>query len=251
LHLCDAQAPLERARAVKSGEELKCIRASLAATEVAVARLRAAVKPGVSENELWSIMHQAVIALGGDYVETRLLSSGPRTNPWFQECGDRRLAENELVALDTDVVGCHGYYSDFSRTFHTGPAEPSRQQRELYQLAHEQVQHNAELLRPGLSFREYSWRAWEIPDPFVANRYYLSAHGCGMTGEYPYLYHRMDFDESGYDGVIESGMTLCVESYIGHEGGHEGVKLEQQLLITADGTELLSSYPFEASLLLA
>jgi len=249
-HLADAQAPVERARAVKSAEELKCVRASVRATEVAVARLRAAIRPGLSENELWSVLHQGVIALGGDYVETRLLSSGTRTNPWFQETGDRRLAENELVALDTDVVGCHGYYCDFSRTFHTGPGAPTRAQRELYRVAHEQVHHNMELLRAGTSFREYAERAWTIPERFVTNRYFVSAHGCGMTGEYPYLYHAMDFDESGYDGVVEPGMTLCVESYIGEEGGREGVKLEQQLLITDDGQELLSTFPFEPALLL-
>jgi Xaa-Pro dipeptidase len=247
--LFDAQAPVERARAIKSAEELKCVRASVTATQTAVARMREAMRPGMTENELWSVLHQGVIALGGDYVETRLLSSGQRTNPWFQETGDRRMAENELVALDTDVVGCHGYYCDFSRTFHTGPDEPSRQQRELYRVAHEQVHHNLELLRPGLSFRDYSQRAWTIPERFVANRYFLSAHGCGMTGEYPYLYHHLDFADSGYDGVIEAGMTLCVESYIGEEGGHEGVKLEQQVLITDDGPELLSTFPFEAALL--
>jgi Xaa-Pro dipeptidase len=248
-HLFDAQAPVERARAIKSSEELKCVRASVTATELAVARMRDAIRPGLSENELWSVLHQGVIALGGDYVETRLLSSGTRTNPWFQETGPRRLGENELVALDTDVVGCHGYYCDFSRTFHTGPAEPTRRQRELYQVAHEQVHHNMEILRPGVSFREYAELAWKIPERFVANRYYLSAHGCGMTGEYPYLYHRMDFDESGYDGVVEPGMTICVESYIGEEGGAEGVKLEQQVLITENGNELISTFPFEAALL--
>lgn len=247
--LFDAQAPVERARAIKSAEELKCVRASVAATEVAVARLRDAMRPGLSENELWSVLHQGVIALGGDYVETRLLSSGSRTNPWFQETGERRLGENELVALDTDVVGCHGYYCDFSRTFHTGPEAPTRRQRELYKVAHEQVHHNMQILRPGISFREYSELAWEIPERFVANRYYVSAHGCGMTGEYPYLYHSMDFDAAGYDGVVEPGMTICVESYIGEDGGPEGVKLEQQLLITERGNELISTFPFEAALL--
>jgi Xaa-Pro dipeptidase len=248
-HLADAQAPLERARAVKSAEELKCVRASVRATEAAVARLRAAIRPGLRENELWSILHQGVIALGGDYVETRLLASGPRTNPWFQETGARRLGENELVALDTDVVGCHGYYCDFSRTFHTGPADPTPHQRELYRLAHEQVHHNLQLLRAGTSFREYAERAWRIPERFVANRYYLSAHGCGMTGEYPYLYHAMDFAQTAYDGILEPGMTLCVESYIGEQGGGEGVKLEQQVLITQDGQEPLSTFPFESALL--
>jgi Xaa-Pro dipeptidase len=248
-HLFDAQAPVERARAIKSAEELKCVRASVRATELAVARLRDAIRPGLRENELWSVLHQGVIALGGDYVETRLLSSGPRTNPWFQETGERRLGVNELVALDTDVVGCHGYYCDFSRTFHTGPDEPTRRQRELYRIAHEQVHHNMGLLRAGVSFREYVERAWTIPERFVANRYYVSAHGCGMTGEYPYLYHSMDFEKSGYDGVLQPGMTLCVESYIGEERGNEGVKLEQQLLITEDEPELLSTFPFEAALI--
>ena len=70
-----------------------------------------------------------------------------------------------------------------------------------------------------------------------------------MTGEYPYLYHRADFPDAGYDGVIEPGMTICVESYIGEEGGPEGVKLEQQVLITETGIELLSEFPFEASLM--
>ena len=248
-HLSDAQAPIERARAVKSEEELKCVRASVSATELAVARLREAMRPGLSENELWSVLHQGVIALGGDYVETRLLSTGSRTNPWFQETGDRRIGENELVALDTDVVGCHGYYCDFSRTFHTGPDVPTREQRELYRVAHEQVHHNMELLRPGMSSRDYSQQAWTVPERYVANRYYLSAHGCAMTGEYPYLYHSMDYKESGYDGVLEPGMTLCVESYIGEQGGSEGVKLEQQLLITEGGPELITSFPFDTALL--
>jgi Xaa-Pro aminopeptidase len=247
--LADAQEPVERARAIKSAEEVKCVAASLRTTERAVAALRAAIRPGLTENELWSVLHQGVIAQGGDYLETRLLSSGERTNPWFQESGERVIGENELIALDTDVVGLYGYYSDFSRTFHSGPDRPTDVQRTLYRLAHEQVHHNIDIIEPGMSFREYSEKAWTIPDAYVANRYYLSAHGAGMTGEYPYLYHRMDYADAGYDGIIEPGMTLCVESYIGEEGGAEGVKLEQQILVTETGTDLLSEFSFEDMLL--
>ena len=249
LRIVDAQQPVEMARAIKSAEEMKCVKASLRATEIGVARLRAAIRPGITEAALWSVLHQAVIAQNGDYVETRLLNAGARTNPWFQETGTKAIGENELIALDTDVVGCHGYYSDFSRTFHAGPGRPTPVQRELYRTAHEQVQHNMEIIRPGMTFRDYADAAWDIPDRYYANRYYLSAHGCGMTGEYPYLYHHGDFPDAGYDGVIEPGMTLCVESYIGAEGGHEGVKLEQQVLVTGTGVELLSRFPFEDSLL--
>jgi Xaa-Pro aminopeptidase len=113
----------------------------------------------------------------------------------------------------------------------------------------EQIAHNMEVLRPGMSFRDYADRAWAIPERYFANRYYLSAHGCGMTGEYPYLYHRADFPDAGYDGVIAPGMVICVESYIGEEGGREGVKLEEQVLVTDTGIERLSTFPFEDALM--
>lgn len=247
--IVDAQESIEMARCIKSPEEVKCIIASLRATEVGVGKLREAIRPGITENELWSVLHKSVIEQNGDYCETRLLSAGSRTNPWFQETSSHVIGENELVALDTDVVGCHGYYSDFSRTFHVGPDKPTEQQRTLYKLAHEQVHHNMGILKPGMSFREYADKAWNIPDRYHANRYYLSAHGNGMTGEYPYLYHHADYAASGYDGIIQPGMTLCVESYIGEDGGKEGVKLEQQVLITETGVELLSQFPFEEELL--
>ncbi len=249
LVIVDAQQSVEMARAIKSPEEMKCVNASLRATEVAVEKMRDAIRPGLTENELWSVLHKSAIEQNGDYCETRLLNSGQRTNPWFQEAAHRVIGDNELIALDTDVVGCHGYYSDFSRTFHSGPCDPSQMQKTLYQVAFEQLNYNMGVLKPGLSFREYADQAWDIPERYHANRYYLSAHGCGMTGEYPYLYHSGDFPDAGYDGVIEPGMTLCVESYIGEEGGGEGVKLEQQVLITDTGVELLSRFPFEDKLL--
>lgn len=249
LGIVDAQEPVEMARAIKSAEEMKCIKASLRATEVAVGKLREAIRPGMTETELWSVLHKSVIEQNGDYCETRLLNAGQRTNPWFQETAHHVIGENELIALDTDVVGCHGYYADFSRTFHAGPDGPSDAQRNLYKTAHEQVHHNMDILKPGMSFRDYADRAWDIPAHYYANRYYLSAHGVGMTGEYPYLYHHGDFPDAGYDGVIEPGMTICVESYIGKEGGAEGVKLEQQVLITETGVELLSRFPFEEDLM--
>ena len=249
LQIVDAQQPVEMARSVKSSEEMKCVNASLRATERGVAKLRDAIRPGMTENELWSVLHQSVIAQNADYCETRLLNAGARSNPWFQETSSNVIGENELIALDTDVVGCHGYYSDFSRTFHAGPGKPSATQRELYKVAYEQVISNMGILHAGMSFRDYADRAWDIPAKYYENRYYLSAHGCGMTGEYPYLYHKGDFPDAGYDGEIVAGMTICVESYIDETGGHEGVKLEQQVLVTETGIEVLSRFPFEQDLL--
>lgn len=58
-----------------------------------------------------------------------------------------------------------------SRTFHSGPDEPTVEQKELYRTAYEQVKHNMSILKPGMCFREYAEKAWDIPDKYYANRY--------------------------------------------------------------------------------
>lgn len=248
LQLFDAQAAMEHARAQKSEDEIACVRRSIAAADAGVAQLRAAIRPGMRENELWSLLHQAIIAADGDYVETRLMSSGERTNPWFQESSPRAVEAGELVGLDTDVVGPFGYYADYSRTFFCGSGKPSARQRQLYQLAMEQIMHNMEIVRAGMTFREIAEKAWKIPDSFADNRYFVLAHGVGMTGEYPYILHLQDFDNAGYDGVLQPMTTLCLESYIGGKDDKEGVKLEQQILVRENNSELLSHFPFEDNL---
>jgi Xaa-Pro dipeptidase len=74
-------------------------------------------------------------------------------------------------------------------------------------------------------------------------------HGVGLADEYPTLPHASDWTPDTPDGVLEPGMVLCVESYIGRLGGHEGVKIEEQILITDTGNEQLSTYRLDARLL--
>ena len=100
-----------------------------------------------------------------------------------------------------------------------------------------------------MSFREYAEIAWRIPDEFLANRYGLLVHGVGMADEYPDVYHLVDHEAQAYPGRFEENMIICVESYIGAEGGAEGVKLEEEVLLTADGVQVLSTFPFEDALL--
>lgn len=247
--IVDAQKAVELAKSIKCEEEVKCIKESLRATERGVQILREAVRPGLTENQLWSILHKAVIEQDGDYCETRLLNSGKRSVPWFQETSNAVIEENRLICLDTDVVGCHGYYADFSRTFHAGPDPASAAQKQLYRDAYEMLNHNISILRPGMTFKEFADAAWVFPEKYWKNRYFVIGHGVGLTCEYPYLYCGKDFHEFGYDGVIEPGMTLSIEAYLSEEGGSDGVKLEDQVLITEAGFERLSQFPFEDALL--
>jgi Xaa-Pro dipeptidase len=250
IHILDGQEPCEIARSVKSEIEIACMVQAIAVCEAGMARMHEGLRPGLSENELWALLHETNIRLGGEWIETRLLASGERTNPWFQECGDRLIRAGDLVGFDTDLIGPFGYCADISRTYFCGPGRPSGEQRRLYGLALEQIHHNIDaLMKPGLSFREASERAWRIPDAFVKNRYSCVAHGVGLCDEWPRITHLVDRERSAYDGELAPGMTMCVESYIGEEGGREGVKLEQQVLITEQGAKLLSTFPFEEQLM--
>jgi len=247
--LADAQGPIERARAIKFQDEIACILTSITVAETGIARMAEALRPGMTENELFSILHQTNIANGGDWNEYRLLASGARTNPWGQECSDKVIRAGELVAFDTGMVGRYGYATDMSRTIFCDPGRPTDEQKRLYGLAFENLHYNLDLVRPGIGFREYVEKAWVLPDEFVKNRYPTPIHGIGMTDEWPMVKHLMDWGDQGYDGVFEPGMTVSVESYLGSEHGVEGVKLEEQILITESGYQRLSTFPFDDTLL--
>ncbi len=111
-------------------------------------------------------------------------------------------------------------------------------------MAMEQIHHNLELIRPGATFREISEKAWKVPDVYEEQKYSSIAHGVGLCDEWPSISY---LDGGGFiqDGVLVPGMTVCLESYIGAVGGTEGVKLEEQVLITDRGSQVLSNFPYD------
>jgi len=241
----DGKAAMERARAIKSATEIEAMRQALAVCAEAVAAMRAAVEPGARESDMLAILSRENIARGGEYMETRLLTSGPRTNPWFQETADRVMEDGDLLSFDTDLIGPGGFFTDISRSWLVGDGRPSDEQRRLYDLARQQLEHNTALLKPGLGYLEMTEKAWNLPELYRPNRYADIAHGAGLGVEYPLIYYPEDAAGGAYDGVFEENMVVCVESYIGAVGGREGVKLEQPLLITESGVVSLCDYPFE------
>ena len=243
----DGKSVLEHARAIKSTEEVKAFRASLATCEASVRSLHEFAVPGVTESEAFGHLVGESIARGGEYPETRLLTAGPRTNPWFQEASDRAMQAGELLSFDTDLIGPMGFYNDLSRSWVIGERRPTRTQATLLDLAREQIAHNIGLLRPGMSFVEFATRAFRLPDAYLPNRYADLVHGCGLGVEYPFVLYPEDADDGMYDGRFEANAIVCVESYVGAHGGPEGVKLEEPVLITETGPEVLSALPLDAA----
>ncbi len=240
----DGLEVMELARVIKSNEEIILMQHAIDVCETGIGRMREALEPGITENALWAKLHETNIASGGEWIETRLLSSGPRTYPWFRESSMRVIEQGDMVSFDTDMIGPYGYCSDMSRSWVCGD-KPSDEQRRIYAYAWQQIQHNVSMLKPGMTFHEASRAAWKIPAEFSNTKYSSLIHGVGLADEYPSIKHIDKLAMAGYRGVIEENMTLCVESYIGSERGGEGVKLEEQVLITEHGAEVMTRYPME------
>lgn len=245
----DGQAVMEHARYIKCEDEINAMRCSVASTEVAMGMMQQASVARATENDIWAILHAENIRRGGEWIECRIMSTGPRTNPWFQESGPRIVSDGELLALDTDLVGPYGICADLSRTWVIGDVDPTEEQRRLYRIAYDHMMYNMELLKPGVGYRELAEKGLRLPEEFREQRYGVMMHGVGLCDEYPSIRYPEDVESYGYDGVMETGVAMCVEAYIGAVGGAEGVKLEDQVIITEDGYENLTKYPFEEKLL--
>ena len=247
--LTDGEALIEQAKLIKHPTEIDCIRHSIAVAEYGIHKMHTALQPGITENQLWSVIHQVNIAHGGDWIEGKMLASGQRTNPWLQEATSKVIEAGDMVAFDTDMIGPQGYLADISRSWICGGGRGTQEQRDAYQHAYDEIHHNMELIRPGMSFAELSEIAFARKEEYREQRYVCAFHGAGMSDEHPKIYYGEDWQGNGYDGVLEENMVICVESYSGVKGGRDGVKLEEMIRVTANGYEKLSTYPYEELLL--
>jgi Xaa-Pro dipeptidase len=246
--LRDAAPVTQEARRVKTpGERILLARNGELVMEMLNAFQRA-IEPGVTERDLLAVLAGAMIRGGGEYLATTTVCSGPNTNPWRAEATDRRIRSGDLVFVDTDTVGIEGMFSCVSRTFLVGSDEPEREQADAYRAAYSWLQQLKDLVRPGITCGELAAAAPRLPERYLPQRYECMIHGIGLEEENPSVSYPLD-RQSNADTVIEEHMALVVELYAGEVGSPHGVKLGEQVLVTADGCRVLAPYPFEERLL--
>ncbi len=254
LQIMDGEEVTEKARAVKGPDEIRAMRCASHACETAVRAMEEAARAGVpggqmSEDDIWAVLHAENIRRGGEWIETRLLASGPRTNPWFQECGPRIVQNNEIVAFDTDLIGSYGICVDISRSWWIGDEKPRDDMIYAMRHAHEHIMTNMEMLRPGVTIPELTAKSHRLDDQFQVQKYGCLMHGVGLCDEWPLVAYPDQAVEGAFDYALEPGMVLCVEAAVGAEGGDFSIKLEDQVLITENGYENLTRYPFDPRLM--
>ena len=245
----DGEELMEHTRSIKGPEEIKAMKCAIHSCEMSVKKMEEKVIPGMSENEVWAILHYENIIRGGEWIETRLLTSGPRTNPWFQECGPRIIQNNEILAFDTDLIGAYGFCSDISRTWFVGNGSPLTEMKDDYKIAYDHIMENMNLLKPGISFKELSFSGHALPQKYQKQKYSCKMHGVGLCDEWPLISYPDKYEEFAFDYVLKPGMTLCVEALVSRENGDFSIKLEDQVLITENGFENLTKYHFDQKLM--
>jgi len=245
----DGEEVAEKSRSVKGPDEILAMRCANDACNKAMDAMHKAAVPGTSEDAIWSVLHAENIKRGGEWIETRLLATGPRTNPWFQECGPRTLQNNEILAYDTDLIGPYGICVDVSRTWWIGDEKPTNAMVYAMQHAREHIQTNMDMLKPGVRMTELTFGGHHLDDQFQKLKYGCKMHGVGLCDEWPVIAYPDKWVEGAFDYVIEPGMVLCVEALVSPEGGDFSIKLEDQVLITENGHENLTTYPFDPALM--
>ena len=140
-------------------------------------------------------------------------------------------------------------FSDISRTWWIGDEDPPAEMRRQYQIGVEHIQTNMELLKPGVSFKELTFGGHLLAPEFVDSRYGCKMHGVGLCDEWPLIAYPEDWRDRAFEYEVQPGMMFCVEVVVAHKGGDFSIKLEDQVLITEDGYENLTNYPFDERLM--
>ena len=252
--IMEGEEVTEKSRSVKGPDEILAMRCANHACETTVRAMedfaRASAGNGETcEDDIWAVLHAENIRRGGEWIETRLLASGPRTNPWFQECGPRITQPNEIISFDTDLIGAYGICIDISRSWWIGPDAPRPDMVYAMRHAHEHIMTNMDMLRPGVTIPELIANAHVLDEQFQEQKYGCMMHGVGLCDEWPLVTYPDKAVPGAFDYALEPGMVLCVEAAVGAVGSDFTIKLEDQVLITETGYENLTTYPFDTALM--
>lgn len=218
---------LERARAVKDPDEVERLRAAIALCDAGQAALRRELAAGRTELELWSAVRGAIERTAGQRVPVLAdLASGPRTGDAGGAPGNREVAEGDLVICDL-VPRLDGVWGDSCATVAAG--EPSAWAVAAHARCREALDAAIAAVRPGV--------AAAAIDALVRERLdfpHHTGHGIGAAQ------HELPRIVPTSATVLEPGMVIALEP--GLYGDGEGVRVEQVVLLTGDGCELLSAH---------
>ncbi len=243
-NLVDAQSPMLDARLIKSADEVQLLKAAAMIADSAYDTIVRAIRPGIRENELVGLANETMYRLGSEDVECVNVVSGPRTSPHPHVFSDRAVRPGDIVFFDL-MHAFNGYRTCYYRTFMCG--RPSGEQKAAYRQCYEWLYAAVKVVRPGITSADIAsvWptcEAWGLKTEAEA-RGMATGHGIGLSiHEKPVINRLFSFEKPF---PIQEGMVFALETYAQTPDAKHGVRIEEEVLVTADGHEVLTGYPCE------
>jgi Xaa-Pro aminopeptidase len=242
IEVADAQEQLLIARMIKTDDEIELLKIAAMMVDTAYRHIVERLKPGIRENEIVAIAHEVLYGMGSDLVECVNVVSGERTSPHPHLFSDRVVRPGDMVYID--MMQCfNGYRTCYYRTFICGRPTPA--QRKAYDRAYAWLEKAIAATRPGVTSADIA-RLWPTAQDigFADEReaYYLQfGHGIGLSHRERPMISRLYSLQ--HPVTIEKSMVMALETYCPSEDGKSGARIEQEVVVTERGCEVITGYP--------
>lgn len=244
IQVVDGQPLMQDVRMIKTADEITLLTTACAMVDAAYDELVRAMKPGMKESDCVALVSRVLVELGSEHVEGVNAISGERCSPHPHVYTDRMLRPGDPAYFDI-IHAYNGYRTCYYRTFAVGSA--SRAQVDAYRRCRDILDQAIAMIRPGASTAEVVgvWpKAEEFGFPDEEAAFALQyGHGVGLSvWEKPIFSRLVSFD---YPETIQEGMVFALETFWPASDGWSAARIEEQLIVTADGCEVITRFPAE------
>jgi Xaa-Pro aminopeptidase len=244
IKIVDGQQLILETRKIKTQDEITLLNTACALVDAAYEELYRFMRPGVRENECVGIVSKVLYDLGSEHVEGVNAISGERCSPHPHVYTDRILRPGDPAFFDI-LHSFNGYRTCYYRTFAVGSASPAMV--DAYKRCRDYMDAAISIVKPGITTADVV-KLWPKAEAFgFANEEAAFAlqygHGVGLCiWEKPIFSRLVSLD---HPEVIEEGMVFALETYWPAANGWEAARLEEEVVVTKDGCEVITRFPSE------
>jgi Xaa-Pro aminopeptidase len=244
IQVVDGQQVFMEARRIKTKDEIGLLTQSASMVDAAYDRLYEFLRPGVRENETVGLVSKVLYDMGSEFVEGVNAISGERCAPHPHVYSDRIIRPGDPAFFDI-LHSYMGYRTCYYRTFAVGSASPA--QRDAYKICREYMDQAIALVKPGATTADIV-SLWPTAQEFgFADEEAAFAlqfgHGVGLSIWEKPIFSRLVSLE--HPETLEEGMVFALETYWPAKDGWSAARIEEELVVTADGCEVITKFPAE------
>lgn len=244
IKVVDGQQLMHEVRKIKTQDEITLLNTATMMVDAAYDELYRFMKPGVKENECVGVVSKVLYDLGSEHVEGVNAISGERCSPHPHVYTDRVLRPGDPAFFDI-LHSYNGYRTCYYRTFAVGSASPAMV--DAYKRCRDYMDAAISIVKPGITTADVV-KLWPKAQEFgFANEEAAFAlqygHGVGLSiWEKPIFSRLVSLD---HPEVIEEGMVFALETYWPASDGWSAARLEEEVVVTKDGCEVITRFPSE------